>query len=40
MYEAIRNDRPVPVTPEDGTNILRIIEAAYRSSQEKKVIAL
>jgi scyllo-inositol 2-dehydrogenase (NADP+) len=40
MYAAIRNDGPVPVTPEDGTNILRIIEAAYLSSKEKKVITL
>ena len=40
MYEAIRNDKPVPVTPEDGTNILRIIEAAYQSSSAKKVVAL
>lgn len=40
MYEAIRNDQPVPVSPEDGTNILRIIVAAYRSNAEKKVIAL
>jgi len=40
MYEAIRNDQPVPVSPEDGTNILRIIEAAYLSSAEKKVITL
>lgn len=40
MYEAIRNGQPVPVTPEDGTDILRIIEAAYRSSREKKVITL
>jgi scyllo-inositol 2-dehydrogenase (NADP+) len=40
LYPAIRNDQPVPVTPEDGINIIRIIEAAYRSNQEKKIVAV
>lgn len=40
MYEAIRHDQPVPVSPEDGTNILRIIVAAYRSSAENKVVVI
>ena len=40
MYEAIRHDQPVPVSPEDGTNILRIIVAAYRSSAEKKAVVI
>jgi predicted dehydrogenase len=40
LYDAIRNDGPVPVSPEDGTNILRIIDAAYLSSSEKKVVTL
>jgi predicted dehydrogenase len=40
MYEAIRNGAPVPVTPQDGIDILRVIEAAYTSNQEKKVVPL
>jgi scyllo-inositol 2-dehydrogenase (NADP+) len=40
LYPAIRNDQPVPVSPEDGINIIRIIEAAYRSNQEKKIVAV
>lgn len=40
LYDAIRKDGPVPVEPEDGINILRIIEAAYESSREKKVVAI
>jgi scyllo-inositol 2-dehydrogenase (NADP+) len=38
MYEAIRNDRQVPVPPEDGVNILRVIEAAYRSNDLKEAV--
>ena len=40
MYEAIRNGAPVPVTPQDGIDILRVIEAAYTSNKEKKVVPL
>ena len=39
IYEAIRNGAPAPVTATDGLNIIRIIEAAQRSSKEGKVIA-
>jgi len=38
MYNAIRNYEPVPVAPEDGVKVVRIIEAAYESTQKKKVI--
>lgn len=38
MYDAIRNDKPVPVTAEDGLKVIKIIEAAYESSNTKKVI--
>jgi scyllo-inositol 2-dehydrogenase (NADP+) len=39
LYEAIRYpEKEVPVTPADGTRLIRIIEAAYRSNREKRVI--
>ena len=40
MYEAIRNDKPVPVSAEDGLNVIKIIEAAFKSSNEKKVVEI
>jgi predicted dehydrogenase len=38
IFEAIRNNKPVPVTAEEGRNVIRIIEAAYRSNKEKRVV--
>jgi predicted dehydrogenase len=38
MYEAIRNGRPLPVTPEEATRIIRVIEKAYQSVKEKKIV--
>ena len=38
MYETIRNNKPVPVTPEEGIDIIRVITAAYKSNELKKVI--
>jgi len=40
LYKAIRENAPVPVTAEQGLNIIRIIEAAYESNRDKKVIAV
>ena len=40
IYEAIRNDKPLPVTPEEGENVIKIIEAAFKSSKSQKVIEL
>lgn len=40
VYKAITNNRPMPVTCEDGINVMKIIEAAVKSSKEKKVITL
>ena len=40
IYEAIRNQKLPPVTGEDGLNVIKIIEAAYKSNTEKKIIAL
>jgi scyllo-inositol 2-dehydrogenase (NADP+) len=40
MYEAIRNNKPLPVTAEEGRNVICIIEAAYRSNKEKRIIEI
>lgn len=40
MYEAIREFKTLAVPPEDSANGIRIIEAAYQSHEEGKVIAL
>ncbi len=40
IYQSIRNDKPLPVTAEDGLNVIKIIEAAYESNEMKKVIEL
>jgi len=38
MYEAIRHDKPVPVTPAEGIDIIRVVTAAYESNELKKVV--
>jgi scyllo-inositol 2-dehydrogenase (NADP+) len=38
LYKAIREGGPLPVTAEQGLNIIRVIEAAYESNQAKKVV--
>ena len=40
VYEAIRLNVPIVVTPEQARDVIRIIEAAYESSQLGKVINL
>lgn len=40
LYKAVREGGPVPVSAEDGLNVIRIIEAAHESSKEKRVISL
>jgi predicted dehydrogenase len=40
MYEAIRHNKPVPVTPEEGIDIIRVITAAYKSNEEKKIVPI
>lgn len=40
IYQAIRNDQPVPVTAQDGLNVIRIIEAAHESSRQRKAITV
>ncbi len=40
MYQALRHNAPVPVTGEEGRNVIRVIEAAFLSNLEKKRISL
>jgi scyllo-inositol 2-dehydrogenase (NADP+) len=40
VFNAIRNGQHVPVSAEDGLNVIRIIETAFRSNEEKTVIEL
>lgn len=38
IFDAIREGKPNPVTGEEGLNVIRIIEAAFQSSDEGRVI--
>jgi scyllo-inositol 2-dehydrogenase (NADP+) len=38
IYQAIRNGKPVPVTAEEGLEVIKVIEAAYQSSNLRKVV--
>ena len=38
IYQHIRNNVPLKVTGEDGIRVMKIIEAAYLSNQEQKVV--
>lgn len=40
IYEAIRNNKPLPVTAEEGKKVIQIIETAFDSSNKQKVIDL
>ncbi|MDZ8187572.1 MAG: Gfo/Idh/MocA family oxidoreductase [Nostoc sp. ChiSLP02] len=40
IYKAIADRQPIPVTAEDGINVMQIIEAAIKSSNEQRVIAV
>lgn len=40
LYEAIRNGAQPPVSAQEGVNTVRTIEAAFKSSNEKRVIEL
>ncbi|MEO6731525.1 MAG: Gfo/Idh/MocA family oxidoreductase [Ferruginibacter sp.] len=39
VYKALTEGKPMPVTVDDGINVMRIIESAVQSADEKKVIA-
>lgn len=40
MYNAIAKGAPVPVEPADAVNVIRVIETAFQSSKEGKIIKL
>nr|WP_320057833.1 Gfo/Idh/MocA family oxidoreductase [uncultured Bacteroides sp.] len=40
VYSALTQNSPMPVTVDDGIRVMRIIESAFRSSKEKRVIEL
>ena len=40
IYEAIRNEKSLPVTAAEGMNVIKIIEASFQSVQEKKIVQL
>ena len=40
IYEAIRNNKEVPVTAIDAMHVIKVIEAALKSNKERKVIDL
>jgi predicted dehydrogenase len=40
IYESIRNEKPVPVSGEDALKVIKIIETAFKSSSEKRVIEI
>ncbi len=40
IYQSIRNDAALPVTAEDGRKVIQIIEAAFKSNNEKSIIDL
>ncbi|HEY6900888.1 MAG TPA: Gfo/Idh/MocA family oxidoreductase, partial [Puia sp.] len=39
IYQAIRNNKPLPVTAEEGALVIRVIEKAYESLAAKKIVA-
>jgi predicted dehydrogenase len=38
MYQSIRFNKPLPVTAGDGLQVIKIIEAAYKSNETKCVV--
>lgn len=38
IFQAIKNGKAVPVSAEDGLAVIKIIEAAYKSNEEQRVI--
>ena len=40
MYQAIANNQPVPIEAADALMVIKIIEAAYQSNSEKRLISL
>ncbi|MCM4171592.1 oxidoreductase [Arenibacter sp. TNZ] len=40
IYQALRNNKSVPVSATDGLNVIKVIEAAIQSNKEKRVVEL
>jgi len=40
IYNALRNNADMPVSGEEGMNVIQVIEAAIKSNKEKKVVEL
>jgi len=40
LHKAIREGASLAVRPEEARNVIRIIEAAYLSSREKRVVGI
>lgn len=40
IYQSIRNGQPVQVSAQDGINVMRVIDAAFKSSRTQQVIKL
>lgn len=40
IYAALREGKPNPVTGEEGLNVVKVIEAGFKSSEEGKVVTL
>jgi predicted dehydrogenase len=40
VYQAIRNNKPLLVRPVQARNVIRIIEAAYKSNRDAQVVTL
>ena len=40
IYNAIRNNTPVPVSGEEGLNVIKVIEAILKSNTERRIIEL
>ena len=40
VYQSIVNGTPLIVKPDDGLNVIRLIEKAYQSNREKRVILI
>ncbi|NRD21819.1 Gfo/Idh/MocA family oxidoreductase [Winogradskyella litoriviva] len=40
IYNAIANNKPLPVTAQQATDVIKIIEVAIQSNQEKRIIEL
>jgi predicted dehydrogenase len=40
VYHSILENKPEPVTAQDGTNVMQIIETAIESNAQQKVITI